>query len=73
MVRWMGGEILRVFGELGVPKCRSRADLEDPRPDFLHHPASSHDCESSKKREAVHNRPGDREHIKPDWVYGGQF
>ena len=35
----MGGVILRVFGELGVPKCRSRADLQDPGPDFLKYPA----------------------------------
>ena len=39
MVRWMGGEILRVFGELGVPKCRSRADLQYPGPDFLKYPS----------------------------------
>ncbi len=28
----MRGDILRVFEELGVPKCRFRADLQDPGP-----------------------------------------
>ncbi len=37
--RWTRGEILWVFGELRVRKCRSRADLQDSGPDFLQYPA----------------------------------